>query len=44
LSRAIAGTIGATLVFALPGSPKAVRLAMERVILPLLSHAVGLLR
>jgi molybdopterin adenylyltransferase len=44
LSRATAGSIGRTLVFALPGSPKAVRLAMEKVILPVVGHAVGLLR
>jgi molybdenum cofactor biosynthesis protein B len=44
LSRALGGTIGSTLVFALPGSTKAVRLAMEKVIVPILSHACGLLR
>ncbi|MHB1846491.1 MAG: MogA/MoaB family molybdenum cofactor biosynthesis protein [Deltaproteobacteria bacterium] len=42
LSRAAAGTIGGLLVFAVPGSPSAVRLAMERLILPTLGHAVGL--
>ena len=41
LSRAIAGTIGRTAVFAMPGSPAAVRLAMERLILPELAHVVG---
>lgn len=44
LSRAIAGTMGSTLVFALPGSVKGVRLGMEKIILPMLLHAVGLLR
>jgi molybdenum cofactor biosynthesis protein B len=44
LSRALAGTMGPTLIFALPGSTKAVRLAMEQIILPVASHAVGLLK
>jgi len=44
LSRATAGTMGSTLLFALPGSTKAVRLAMEAIILPVLTHAVGLMR
>lgn len=43
LSRAVAGTIGATVVFALPGSPKAVTLALERLIIPLLPHARAML-
>jgi molybdenum cofactor biosynthesis protein B len=41
LSRAIGGTIGRTAIFAMPGSPAAVRLAMERLILPELAHLVG---
>ena len=41
LSRADAGVVGRALVFLLPGSPAAVRLAMERLILPELAHAVG---
>jgi molybdenum cofactor biosynthesis protein B len=41
LSRAEAGVVGSALVFLLPGSPAAVRLAMERLILPELAHAVG---
>jgi molybdenum cofactor biosynthesis protein B len=41
LSRAIAGTIGRIAVFAMPGSPAGVRLAMERLILPELAHVVG---
>jgi molybdenum cofactor biosynthesis protein B len=41
LSRAIAGTIGRVALFAMPGSPAGVRLAMERLILPELTHVVG---
>ena len=44
LSRAIAGTAGATALFAMPGSPAGVRLAMERLIIPELAHLVGQLR
>jgi molybdenum cofactor biosynthesis protein B len=40
LSRACAGTIRKSMVFALPGSEKAVRLAMEKLILPELGHVV----
>jgi len=38
LSRAVAGLIGRTMVFTMPGSPAAVRLAMEKLILPELGH------
>ena len=41
LSRADAGVVGGALVFLLPGSPAAVRLAMEKLIAPELAHAVG---
>jgi molybdenum cofactor biosynthesis protein B len=44
LSRACAGTIGTTVVFALPGSEGAVRLAMEKLILPEIGHVVRELR
>ncbi len=44
LSRAIAGTVGPVLVFAIPGSPNAVRLAVEQLIIPLLPHARSMLR
>jgi molybdenum cofactor biosynthesis protein B len=44
LSRADAGVVGRVLVFLMPGSPAAVRLAMERLIAPELAHAVGQLR
>jgi molybdopterin adenylyltransferase len=40
LSRALAGTHGELLVFLLPGSPNAARLALEKLILPELGHAV----
>ena len=40
LSRACAGTIGRTAIFALPGSPAAVKLALEKLILPEIGHVV----
>ncbi|HWQ12781.1 MAG TPA: MogA/MoaB family molybdenum cofactor biosynthesis protein [Roseiflexaceae bacterium] len=40
LSRATAGTFGASLVFCMPGSTGAVRLAMQKLIVPQLSHLV----
>ncbi|MCL6647065.1 MAG: MogA/MoaB family molybdenum cofactor biosynthesis protein [Chloroflexi bacterium] len=40
LSRATAGVISETLLFALPGSPQAVELALDRLILPELRHLV----
>jgi molybdenum cofactor biosynthesis protein B len=40
LSRAVAGTYRDLVVFAMPGSPQAVRLAMEKLILPELAHVV----
>ncbi len=43
LSGAFAGVYRGRLLFCLPGSPDACRLAMERLILPELSHAVGVL-
>lgn len=43
-SRAAAGVVDRRLVFLLPGSPDACRLAMERLILPEVGHLVGLLR
>lgn len=42
LSRAAAGVIEGRIVIALPGSPKAVRLAVEELIAPTLDHAVAL--
>jgi len=40
MSRATAGTYQGMILFALPGSPNAVRLALEALILPELGHAV----
>ena len=40
LSRAFAGVMGRTLLFVLPGSTNAVRLAMEKLIAPELGHLV----
>ncbi|MEK3768567.1 molybdenum cofactor biosynthesis protein B [Paenibacillus sp. FSL R7-0048] len=40
LSRAIAGTIGNTAIFSMPGSTGAVKLAMERLIIPELRHVM----
>jgi molybdenum cofactor biosynthesis protein B len=44
LSRAVAGVVGAKAVFALPGSPAAVQLAMKELILPEAAHLIGQLR
>ena len=44
MSRATAGIVGRTAVFALPGSENAVRLAMEKLILPEIGHIVRELR
>jgi molybdenum cofactor biosynthesis protein B len=41
LSRAAAGLIGERAVFLLPGSPKAVALAMEKLILPEAGHLLA---
>jgi molybdenum cofactor biosynthesis protein B len=40
LSRAIGGLMGHTVVLTMPGSPAAVRLAVERIIAPELRHLV----
>lgn len=40
LSRAVGGLIGRTVLLTMPGSRAAVRLAMERLILPELGHLV----
>lgn len=40
LSRAMAGTCGGKVLFSLPGSSGAVRLAMEKLIIPELPHIV----
>jgi molybdenum cofactor biosynthesis protein B len=44
LSRAVAGVAGTTVVFSMPGSTKAVELAMRRLVLPELGHLVALVR
>ena len=44
LSRAIAGVAGTIAIFSLPGSENAVRLAMNKLILPELGHVVRELR
>lgn len=44
LSRATAGVAGRNLIFCLPGSRGAVRLAMEKLILPELRHLLSQLR
>ena len=44
LSRALAGTMKGKVVFCLPGSPRACKLATESLILPELGHILMLLR
>ncbi|MBU8905348.1 MogA/MoaB family molybdenum cofactor biosynthesis protein [Desertibacillus haloalkaliphilus] len=44
LSRAIAGVIDHTAVFAMPGSSGAVKLAMSKLIIPELSHVIREIR
>jgi molybdenum cofactor biosynthesis protein B len=43
LSRALAGISGGKIIVALPGSPNACRLAMEKLLLPELGHMAHLL-
>ncbi|MBA3610514.1 MAG: molybdenum cofactor biosynthesis protein MoaB [Rubrobacter sp.] len=44
LSRAVAGSVGTKFVASLPGSKNAVRLAMEKLLIPEISHVVFELR
>jgi molybdopterin adenylyltransferase len=44
LARPSAGTFREMILFSLPGSENAVRLGVTKLILPMLPHAVGLLR
>jgi len=44
LSRAVGGVARGKLLFAMPGSTKAVELAMTRLILPELKHIIGQMR
>ena len=41
LSRAVAGTFGGKIVAALPGSPRALALAVEQILAPVLPHAAA---
>ena len=41
LSRAVAGILAGKVLFSVPGSPDAVRLALDRLILPELPHIVA---
>ena len=43
LSRALAGAIKGKMIFCLPGSPRACKLAMESLILPELGHTLMIL-
>jgi molybdopterin adenylyltransferase len=43
-SRALAGVHGKTLIFSMPGSTKAVRLAMTKLVAPELGHLLGELK
>jgi len=43
LSRATAGVRKTTAIFSMPGSPKAVELAMDRLIIPQIGHVAALL-
>jgi len=42
LSNALAGVVGTTVVYAIPGSLKAIRLATTKLILPTIEHTVDL--
>ncbi len=44
LSRATAGIVDRMIVFALPGSTKAVKLGVEQIIVPLAPHALRVVR
>ena len=44
LSRALAGSSGQSIIAALPGSPKAVRLGLTDLLIPILPHAFKMLR
>ena len=44
VSRAVGGIFGKMVVFSLPGSTGAVKLALEKLILPELGHLIGELR
>ena len=44
LSRTLGGVIDETLLLTMPGSPAAVRLAMEKLILPEIGHLLAEIR
>jgi molybdenum cofactor biosynthesis protein B len=44
LSRALAGTASGKVIYVMPGSTGAVRLGMEKLVLPELAHVIGQLR
>ena len=44
LSRAMAGVVSGRFIACLPGSPRAVALATDKLLIPLLEHAVALCR
>jgi molybdenum cofactor biosynthesis protein B len=44
LSRAVAGVVNKNILFCLPGSPNAVKLAMEKLILPEMGHMLSQVR
>jgi len=44
LSRAVGGAFRRKPIFAVPGSPKAVRLALEKIVLPEIGHVLAELR
>jgi molybdenum cofactor biosynthesis protein B len=44
LSRALAGTVAGKIVVALPGSPRALALAVDQILAPVLPHAVAIAR
>jgi molybdenum cofactor biosynthesis protein B len=44
LSRATAGVAGSCLIFSLPGSPRGLELGLREIVVPILAHAVNLVR
>ena len=44
MSRATAGVAGGTVIVSMPGSSAAVRLAMEKLVLPELAHMAHIAR
>jgi len=44
LSRAFAGRMGSSLVFVLPGNPSAIKLVLDKVIVPLAEHGIEVIK